>query len=65
MLTDNTGGTFNGSHLMDPSVVRGTILTNRTLAIDDPRLEDLTVEILRTYGIDPDEAMIGRRVLRD
>lgn len=65
ILLDNTGGTFNGSHLMDPSVVRGTILSNRSLAVDNPRLEDLTVQILHTYGIDPDPAMTGQPVFQD
>jgi predicted AlkP superfamily phosphohydrolase/phosphomutase len=65
VLSDNTGGTFNGSHLMDPSVVTGTLLTNRRLMNESPRLEDLTVEILKQYGIKPDAAMVGRPVLRD
>ncbi len=65
VLTDNTGGTFNGSHLMDPSVVNGTILSNHQLAVGDPRLEDVTVEILHTYGIEPDPEMTGRPILED
>ena len=65
VLMDNTGGTFNGSHLMDPSVVLGTILTNREITAELPRLEDLTVEILRTYGIQPDPDMTGVPVFRD
>jgi predicted AlkP superfamily phosphohydrolase/phosphomutase len=63
VLSDNVGGTFNGSHLMDPSVVRGTLLTNRPVRLDDPRLEDLTVEILGFYNVQPDESMKGRPVL--
>jgi predicted AlkP superfamily phosphohydrolase/phosphomutase len=63
VLSDNVGGTFNGSHLMDPSVVRGTLLTNRPVRIDDPRLEDLTVEILGFYDVQPDDSMKGRPVL--
>ena len=65
VLMDNMGGTFTGSHLMDPSVVLGTILTNREIAAELPRLEDLTVEILRTYGIQPDPEMTGVPVFRD
>lgn len=65
VLLDNTGGTFNGSHLMAPSVVQGTILTNREITAELPRLEDLTVEILRTYGIQPDPEMTGVPVFRD
>lgn len=64
VLSDNVGGTFNGSHLMDPSVVNGVLITNGSLALSDPRLEDLTVEILRRYGIAPDGSMGGRPVLQ-
>ena len=65
IIEDNLGGTFNGSHLMDPSVVAGTMIANDAwgaLALDDPRLEDLTVEILRQYDIQPDPGMDGRPV---
>ncbi|MFT5051496.1 MAG: putative AlkP superfamily phosphohydrolase/phosphomutase [Chlamydiales bacterium] len=64
VLSDNLGGTFNGSHLMDPRVVAGTLLTNRGIALDDPRLEDLTVEVLGQYNIKPDAQMNGRPVLK-
>lgn len=63
VLTDNLGGTFNGSHLMHPSVVGGVLLTNRPVLLEDPRLEDLTVTILRAYGVEPDRAMVGRDAL--
>ncbi len=62
VLSDNVGGTFNGSHLMDPSVVQGTLLSNRPVRVSDPRLEDLTVEILRFYDLQPGDGMLGRRV---
>lgn len=64
VLADNLGGTFNGSHLMDPRVVSGVLVTNMEVSLDDPCLEDLTVELLRQYGIDPDPAMDGRPVLQ-
>jgi hypothetical protein len=48
---------------MDPSVVRGTLLTNRPVRLESPRLEDLTVEILSFYDVQPDESMKGRPVL--
>jgi len=64
VLSDNVGGTFNGSHLMDPRVVSGTLLTNRSIALEDPRLEDLTVEVLGQYDIKPDAEMNGRPVLK-
>jgi len=63
VLTDNVGGTFTGSHLMHPSVVSGTLLVNRRVTVDDPRLEDLTTSILDAYDVKPDPAMTGRSVL--
>ncbi|MDA1263804.1 MAG: alkaline phosphatase family protein [Planctomycetota bacterium] len=65
VLSDNLGGTFNGSHLMDPEHVKGTILSNRPLGNPDPRLEDLTVEILRYYGIKPAPDMVGKPVFKN
>jgi predicted AlkP superfamily phosphohydrolase/phosphomutase len=62
VLEDNTGGTFNGNHLMAPDVVAGTLITNRPVRQGAFRLEDLTCEILRQYGIAPTEGMIGHPV---
>lgn len=63
ILTDNVGGTFNGSHLMHPSVVSGTLLVNRRVTVEDPRLEDLTTSILDAYNVKPDPEMTGRPVI--
>lgn len=63
-LSDNDrGGTFNGSHLMAPDVVAGSLLSNRKVADGAHKLEDLTVEILRRYGIQPGKGMKGHPVL--
>jgi predicted AlkP superfamily phosphohydrolase/phosphomutase len=64
VIEDNMGGTFNGSHLMDPRVVSGILLTNGQVGLEDARLEDLTVELLRQYGVAPAPGMVGRPVLR-
>ena len=64
VLADNVGGTFNGSHLMDPAVVGGVPVTNGNVILDQPELADLTVEVLRQFGIEPDETMQGRDVLQ-
>ena len=63
VLADNLGGTFNGSHLMAPDVVMGTLLSNRKVLPGRHGLEDLTVEILARYGVAPSEGMGGHRVL--
>jgi len=65
VLEDNLGGSFVGSHLMAPEMVPGTLLANRPLRDGQHALEDLTVEILAQYGIDPVEGMVGHRVLAD
>lgn len=62
-LEDNLGGTFNGSHLMAPEVVPGLLLSNRKVRAGDHALPDLTVEILKTYGIPPAPHMRGKPVL--
>jgi predicted AlkP superfamily phosphohydrolase/phosphomutase len=64
VLSDNHGGTFNGSHLMSPDVVPGILLTNGAVLGGPHRLEDLTVEILKQYGIAPEPGMRGTPVLR-
>jgi len=64
VLEDNLGGTFNGSHLMAPEVVPGCLLTNGTVVGSGHRLEDLTVELLRQYGIARPQHMAGKPVLK-
>jgi predicted AlkP superfamily phosphohydrolase/phosphomutase len=64
VLEDNLGGTFNGNHLMAPDVVKGSLMTNGNVLPGDHGLEDLTVEILKQYGITPEIEMRGGPVLR-
>jgi predicted AlkP superfamily phosphohydrolase/phosphomutase len=64
VLEDNRGGTFNGSHLMCPDLVPGILLSNAPVLPGPHGLEDLTVEILKQYGIPPADGMQGRPVLR-
>ncbi len=63
VLEDNVGGTFNGNHLMAPDVVSGLLLSNRPVRPGAHRLEDLTVEVLRQYGIEKPPEMKGHPVL--
>jgi predicted AlkP superfamily phosphohydrolase/phosphomutase len=64
VLEDNLGGTFNGSHLMCPDIVPGVLLTNGAVLPGPHGLEDLTVEILKQYGLPPANGMRGKPVLR-
>jgi predicted AlkP superfamily phosphohydrolase/phosphomutase len=63
VLSDNDGGTFNGNHLMAAEVVAGILLTNGKVRPGAHALEDLTVEILRQYGIEPGRGQDGHSVL--
>ena len=47
-----------------PDVVRGTLLSNADVLDGKHGLEDLTVEILKQYGITPGPGMRGGPVLR-
>ncbi len=63
VFEDNLGGTFNGNHLMAPELVEGTLLTNGKVLEGRHGLEDMTVEILRQFGIEPGAGMRGHPVL--
>jgi predicted AlkP superfamily phosphohydrolase/phosphomutase len=63
VLSDNDGGTFNGNHLMAPEVVQGILMTNGKVLPGAHALEDLTVELLKQYGIEPQEGQEGHPVL--
>ena len=62
-IEDNEGGTFNGSHLMAPEEVPGTLLSNRPVREGEFDLRDLTVELLGRYGGEPLDGMKSGRVL--
>ncbi len=63
LLDNDAGGTFNGSHLMAPDVVAGTLMTNGKVREGAHALVDLTVEVLRQYGIQPSADLSGHPVL--
>ncbi len=64
VLRDNLGGTFNGNHLMHPSVVAGTLLTNGVLARKGLKLEDVTAELFAQYGAKPETKLDGQSFLK-
>lgn len=53
---------WRGDHCIDPKSVPGVLLANRKAAVADPRLEDLTVTILETFGIRKENRMSGRNL---
>jgi predicted AlkP superfamily phosphohydrolase/phosphomutase len=61
ILEDNTDA-WIGDHCVDPRAVPGVLLANRTIRLNDPGLADLTVTILREFGVKPTPEMLGRPV---
>lgn len=61
ILEDNTEK-WSGDHCMAPEVIPGILLTNQKINIDSPALHDLTPTILKIFGIDKPEEMIGKPV---
>jgi predicted AlkP superfamily phosphohydrolase/phosphomutase len=51
-----------GDHCMAASAVPGVLLGTRRPRVADPQLKDLTVTILKEFGVDPAPAMTGRPV---
>ena len=60
-LEDNVHG-FTGNHLMAPEVVPGILLVDRKLARGGHELTDLTVTLLRHFGLSP-EGLRGHSIL--
>ncbi len=59
-LVDNDSR-WSGSHLMDPELVRGTLLVRRKVALaKDPALEDLTATLYARFGVPPPAGMDGK-----
>jgi predicted AlkP superfamily phosphohydrolase/phosphomutase len=49
-------------HCIDPREVPATLLANRPIRLNDPNLADLTVTILKEFGVLPTSQMLGRPV---
>jgi predicted AlkP superfamily phosphohydrolase/phosphomutase len=49
-----------GDHCIAPQFVPGVLLSNRKIAVDDPRLPDLTATIYQYFGLAATEGVIGR-----
>jgi predicted AlkP superfamily phosphohydrolase/phosphomutase len=59
VLSDNKRS-WMADHCMDYREVPGILLSNRKIKYVSPALYDLAPTILREFGIDPDDEMIGR-----
>ena len=60
LLVDNLDP-WSGSHLMDPRHVPGVLIANTKFRIEDPKLTDLTVSVLKEFGITV-EGLTGRPI---
>jgi predicted AlkP superfamily phosphohydrolase/phosphomutase len=61
IIRDNTDA-WIGDHCIDARAVPGVLLGNRKPRLTDPRLKDLTVTVLREFGVPIDKSMTGRPV---
>jgi predicted AlkP superfamily phosphohydrolase/phosphomutase len=64
ILEDNTEK-WSGDHCMAPEVIPGILVTNQKINIDSPALHDLTPTILKIFGIDQPEEMIGKPIFSE
>ncbi len=61
MVEDNLDA-WIGDHCIDPAAVPGVLFTNRPAANPNPRLQDVTVSVLASFGVTPGAGMHGRSV---
>jgi predicted AlkP superfamily phosphohydrolase/phosphomutase len=53
-----------GDHCIDPAAVPGVLFSPRRLMATEPRLQDVTVTILRGFQVQPGAAMSGRALFQ-
>jgi predicted AlkP superfamily phosphohydrolase/phosphomutase len=51
-----------GDHCIAPEAVPGILVSNRKFTMPDPKLQDLTITILKRFGVRPDPEMKGRAI---
>lgn len=61
VIRENTDA-WLGDHCISAAAVPGVLLGTRTPRLPDPQLKDLTVTILKEFGMRSDAAMTGRPV---
>jgi predicted AlkP superfamily phosphohydrolase/phosphomutase len=62
-LVEGNQDAWIGDHCINAADVPGVIFSNRKLTVEDPRLKDLTVSILRLFGVKPSPGMSGRNIM--
>jgi predicted AlkP superfamily phosphohydrolase/phosphomutase len=61
VIRENTDA-WIADHCISAAAVPGVLLGTRAPRVTDPHLRDMTVTILREFGVQPDAAMTGRPV---
>lgn len=61
LLRPNTDE-WSGDHCMATEEIPGTVMSNRKIVLKDPKLYDLPVTILETFGLARPGDMIGRNI---
>jgi predicted AlkP superfamily phosphohydrolase/phosphomutase len=62
-LVDENTDAWIGDHCINAADVPGVLFSSRKLRAEDPRLKDVTVTILRMFGLAPAPGMSGREIL--
>jgi len=62
VMEDNAKA-WSGDHCVDPVLVPGVLFANRTIAAEDPGIEDLAPTALELFGLRPPAWMEGSSVL--
>ena len=51
---------WSGDHCMAAEAVPGILVTNKKVRIDDPALYDIGPTVLKEFGLEKEEGMVGR-----
>ncbi|MCP4231469.1 MAG: hypothetical protein GY771_15155 [bacterium] len=51
-------------HCVDPATVPGTLMINREIGGKTPKLYDLAPTIMKVFGLEPDERMTGKPLIK-
>ncbi len=62
LIADNTDA-WVGDHCINAADVPGVFFSSGRARAEDPRLQDVTISLLRKFGIRPGEGMSGRDIL--
>jgi len=62
-LFEDNKDRWSGDHCIAYNLVPGIIVSNLKLTADDPELSDLGPSILKLFGIETPETMLGRNIL--